>query len=221
MALTYRNVKGSALTIDELDTNFSYFTGSHSITGSLTVSGSIIPSEVNGTLGTATAPWKELFVDGGTIYFISGSSSGSLGWSSGSGFNFGTGSVTFDGGLTVTGSLIVSGSTNSVFDIDGFDLQITGGLDVSRDVAVRDDLTVYDDTNLRKDVNIGFRDDNPGFGYSLAVTQSINTSGSAKFIGGITMETLPTTEPNVTGSLWISGSSLSHPNSGYLMIFNP
>jgi hypothetical protein len=221
MALTYRKVKGSALTIDELDANFAHFTGSHSITGSLTVSGSIIPSEVNGTLGTATAPWKELFVDGGTIYFISGSSSGSLGWSSGSGFNFGTGSVTFDGGLTVTGSLIVSGSTNSIFDIDGFDLQITGGLDVSRDVAVRDDLTVYDDTNLRKDVNIGFRDDNPGFGYSLAVTQSTNTSGSAKFIGGITMETLPTTEPNVTGSLWISGSSLSHPNSGYLMIFNP
>jgi len=221
MALTYRKVKGSALTIDELDANFAHFTGSHSITGSLTVSGSIIPSEVNGTLGTATAPWKELFVDGGTIYFISGSSSGSLGWSSGSGFNFGTGSVTFDGGLAVTGSLIVSGSANSVFDIDLFDLQITGGLDVSRDVAVRDDLTVYDDTNLRKDVNIGFRDDNPGFGYSLAVTQSINTSGSAKFIGGITMETLPTTEPNVTGSLWISGSSAAHPNSGYLMIFNP
>jgi hypothetical protein len=111
MALTYRKVKGSALTIDELDANFAHFTGSHSITGSLTVSGSIIPSEVNGTLGTATAPWKELFVDGGTIYFISGSSSGSLGWSSGSGFNFGTGSVTFDGGLTVTGSVTISGSS--------------------------------------------------------------------------------------------------------------
>jgi hypothetical protein len=133
-----------------------------------------------------------------------------------------TDSLLFNSGSQgITGSLIVSGSANSVFDIDLFDLQITGGLDVSRDVAVRDDLTVYDDTNLRKDVNIGFRDDNPGFGYSLAVTQSINTSGSAKFIGGITMETLPTTEPNLTGSLWISGSSLSHPNSGYLMIFNP
>jgi hypothetical protein len=131
MALTYRKTKGSALTIDELDANFAYFTGSHPINGD----------------------------------------------------------------LTITGSLIVSGSANSVFDIDLFDLQITGGLDVSRDVAVRDDLTVYDDTNLRKDVNIGFRDDNPGFGYSLAVTQSINTSGSAKFIGGVTMETLPTTEP--------------------------
>jgi hypothetical protein len=157
MALTYRQTKGSALTIEELDANFAYFTGSHPINGD----------------------------------------------------------------LTITGSLIVSGSANSVFDIDLFDLQITGGLDVSRDVAVRDDLTVYDDTNLRKDVNIGFRDDNPGFGYSLAVTQSINTSGSAKFIGGVTMETLPTTEPTITGSLWISGSSAAHPNSGYLMIFNP
>jgi hypothetical protein len=157
MGITYRNVKGSALTIDELDANFAHFTGSHPINGD----------------------------------------------------------------LTITGSLIVSGSANSVFDIDLFDLQITGGLDVSRDLVVRDDLTVYDDTNLRKDVNIGFRDDNPGFGYSLAVTQSTNESGSAKFIGGITMETLPTTEPNVTGSLWISGSSAAHPNSGYLMIFNP
>ena len=41
MALTYRQTKGSALTIAELDANFEYFTGSHAITGSLTVSGSI------------------------------------------------------------------------------------------------------------------------------------------------------------------------------------
>jgi len=112
MALTYRKVKGSALTIDELDANFAHFTGSHSITGSLTVSGSIIPSEVNGTLGTATAPWKELFVDGGTIYFISGSSSGSLSWNSGSGFDFGSGSVSgsFTGSANLTGSF--TGSAN-------------------------------------------------------------------------------------------------------------
>jgi hypothetical protein len=40
MSLTFRGVKGSALTIEELDSNFAYFTGSHSITGSLTISGS-------------------------------------------------------------------------------------------------------------------------------------------------------------------------------------
>jgi hypothetical protein len=42
MGLTYRQTKGSALTISELDSNFAYFTGSHSVTGSLTTSGSII-----------------------------------------------------------------------------------------------------------------------------------------------------------------------------------
>ena len=130
-------------------------------------------------------------------------------------FRYFTGSHPINGDLIITGSITVSGSANSVFDIDLFDLQITGGLDVSRDVAVRDDLTVYDDTNLRKDVNIGFRDDNPGFGYSLAVTQSINTSGSAKFIGGVTMESLPTSEPTVSGALWLSGS---FGNSKYLMV---
>ena len=38
--LTLRSVKGSALTHTEVDNNFGYFTGSHAITGSLTVSGS-------------------------------------------------------------------------------------------------------------------------------------------------------------------------------------
>ena len=47
MGLTFRNIKGSALTIDELDNNFSYFTGSQSITGSLVVTGD---EDVNGNL---------------------------------------------------------------------------------------------------------------------------------------------------------------------------
>ena len=42
MALTYRSVKGSALTIEQLDNNFRHFTGSHSITGSLNITGSLI-----------------------------------------------------------------------------------------------------------------------------------------------------------------------------------
>tara|TARA_R110000851_G_scaffold186934_1_gene336348 strand:- start:298 stop:855 length:558 start_codon:yes stop_codon:yes gene_type:complete len=185
MALTYRSVKGSALTISELDGNFEHFTGSHAVDGNLTITGSLTVSGSN--TFTNIGPFNQ------------------------------------NGTATITGSLIVSGSSNSVFDIDTFDLQITGGLDVSRDVAVRDDLTVYDDTNLRKDVNIGYEGANPGFGYTLAVTQSNNISGSAKFIGGITIESLPTSSNNlVTGSLWISGSGIgSAISSSYLMIFNP
>jgi hypothetical protein len=52
--LTYRLVKGSPLTNDELDGNFQYFTGSHAITGSLTISGSIILSGPLTTTGSLT-----------------------------------------------------------------------------------------------------------------------------------------------------------------------
>ena len=40
MALTYRSEKGSALTNTELDNNFRHFTGSQTINGKLSVSGS-------------------------------------------------------------------------------------------------------------------------------------------------------------------------------------
>ena len=39
--LTLRSVKGSPLTNAELDGNFEYFTGSHAVTGSLVVLGSL------------------------------------------------------------------------------------------------------------------------------------------------------------------------------------
>lgn len=42
MALTFRSTKGSALTIAEMDSNFAYFTGSHSVTGSFEVTGSVV-----------------------------------------------------------------------------------------------------------------------------------------------------------------------------------
>ena len=38
---------------------------------------------------------------------------------------------------------------------------------------------------------------------------------------GASFQGLPTSEPNITGALWVSGSSEAHPNSGYLMVFNP
>ena len=49
----------------------------------------------------------------------------------------------------------------------------------------------------------------------------VDNSGSLTTGTTIVFNNLPTTEPTTTGSLWISGSSSNHPNSGYLMIFNP
>ena len=150
MGLTFRNIKGSALTNNEVDANFRYFTGSHPI----------------------------------------------------------------EGDLTITGSITVSGSKNSVFDIDLFDLVITGGLDVTRDVTVGDDLTVEDETTLKKETTIGYKDfSNYDFSYQLNVTASSNSDKSARFDGGIEVTGssilvgLPTSDPGVAGGLWVDASA--------------
>jgi hypothetical protein len=48
--LTLRSVKGSPLTNAELDGNFEYFTGSHAITGSLTVTQYVVLPTVSSSL---------------------------------------------------------------------------------------------------------------------------------------------------------------------------
>ena len=74
MALTYRtgsDGKNSALTINELDNNFRHFTGSHSITGSLTIStnltveGSIVSLAALPTSDPAVV--GQLWNDAGTL----------------------------------------------------------------------------------------------------------------------------------------------------------
>ena len=47
-------------------------------------------------------------------------------------------------------------------------------------------------------------------------------SGSNLFnVGTAIFESLPTSEPTVTGSLWLSGSAEAHPSSSFLMVYNP
>ena len=60
-----------------------------------------------------------------------------------------------------------------------------------------------------------------GNGESITVISASLATGDIIFPSSASFVGLPTTEPNITGSLWISGSSAAHPNSGYLMIFNP
>jgi hypothetical protein len=53
------------------------------------------------------------------------------------------------------------------------------------------------------------------------ISSSTITSGLTGSFDVAIFKNLPTTQPTTTGSVWISGSSQNHPNSGFLMIFNP
>jgi len=60
MALTYRSVKGSALTIAELDGNFEHFTGSHTVDGGITATS--FTGSLSGLATTATTALTASFV---------------------------------------------------------------------------------------------------------------------------------------------------------------
>jgi hypothetical protein len=63
MALTYRQTKGSALTIEELDANFQYFTGSHAVSGSFIVSGSFAVTGSTSFSGSVVLPMVSQSLD--------------------------------------------------------------------------------------------------------------------------------------------------------------
>tara|TARA_B100000768_G_scaffold177162_1_gene190927 strand:+ start:1283 stop:1564 length:282 start_codon:yes stop_codon:yes gene_type:complete len=56
---------------------------------------------------------------------------------------------------------------------------------------------------------------------SFEVTGSVTITGSLYQTGSVLFNGLPTTEPLVTGSLWLSGSGAGNASgSKYLMVFN-
>lgn len=90
MALTYRQTKGSALTIAELDANFQFFTGSQSITGSLVLTGDVTASNIKCT-GNSTTTGTDIISGSLTV----------------------TGSSTVIGTSIISGSLTVNGTISS------------------------------------------------------------------------------------------------------------
>lgn len=107
--LTYRQTKGTALTIAELDGNFEYFTGSHAITGSLTVSGGITGSLL-GNASTSTS--ASMASDISSISTrITNNTNNYILTSLGTGDINGEANLTFDGSiLTMTGSFLNLGT---------------------------------------------------------------------------------------------------------------
>jgi hypothetical protein len=118
MPLTFRLTKGSALTLQELDDNFSYFTGSQSITGSLVVSDAIT-SSLFGTSSwaenalTASYALNAGEVATGSLLVTASVNLNEITFTKGNGDAF---TITVDtgsgggGGSTDTGSLMLTGS---------------------------------------------------------------------------------------------------------------
>ena len=221
MALTYRSVKGSALTIDELDNNFRYFTGSHAVTassgpfiisgsdgannalevlGSSLFSGSIIPAEVEATLGTQEKPWKELFVSNGSIVFVSGSGVGQI-----------TSSLSLEAGGLISG---------------GFDGKFTGSFTGSADITGSLSGSFTGSADVTGSLSGSFTGSADATGsFTGSFTGSTNATGSlsGSFSGSIDgvdfyLYNLPTTQPAESGRLWLSGSAAG--NSKYLVVRN-
>jgi len=125
-----------------------------------------------------------------------------------------------DGGSNVLNLAYLSNTNNFTFAANTYPTKVLGTsitldsiTDITIDAAGED---VYFADNGTTTVFI-----NTNKGHITAsgdISASIESTGS---FGSMVLSNLPTTEPNTTGSLWISGSSVAHPNSGYLMIFNP
>lgn len=104
MALTFRQSKGSALTIAELDSNFSYFTGSYTNTGTITAAGFSGP-----LTGTASYATTASYLLGSVQSAIVANSVNSL-----------IQDVTITGSILISGSIvpnIPAGSTTSSFSL--------------------------------------------------------------------------------------------------------
>ena len=50
---------------------------------------------------------------------------------------------------------------------------------------------------------------------------TVEPSGKLEVAGTVVLSDLPTSEPNVTGSLWLSGSAAGDVKSQHLVVFNP
>ena len=224
MALTFRtgsDGKGSALTINELDNNFRYFTGSHEISGSLIVSsslivsgsmgisGSIIPTEAAATLGSVTNPFKDLFVSPDSIVFTDGTSAvatlnqNNIGNISGSGFAQGIGVDNLNGHFSGIARFIETGSnynaistritSSNAFAISQSGVDGLGNPNVYVSLSGSQRITTFGDAVDLKALEISG---------SIQVSGSINRINAEGTNGNSGAKSL-----ELTGSLNITGSA--------------
>jgi len=119
-------------------------------------------------------------------------------------------SADITGSLVVSGSLIVTGSTAANPTIinpggsnsEGKVFVVTGSAAVTRDLTIDDDLIVKDESDLEREVRIGYQsgETNYGSNYQLNVTASVNSAYSANFDGDLLITGSLVDKDNATGT---------------------
>jgi len=216
MALTYRGQLDRPLTQEEIDANFAYFTGSHGITGSLGISGSIIPAVGVGqttssfSLGSPTAAWKDIYVSEGSIKFIKSGSEEVVLSAKDGGIQVNNGpTISADG---INGQFFTSKSLEeSVTVKDSNNSLLMGPIDVEegKEIVVEEDsdLTIFGDIEVTDVANA----ENSIFAISAsysseAISSSYASSASFATTASYALNTTSTSTFPYSGSAVITGS---------------
>lgn len=192
---------GGGSTIDTgsfATTGSNNFTGSQFINGNLqvTASGYIIGSQIRNAEGNTITIADNLTVDSPTLTCVNISSSGTI--------------TAPQYNINNQASLLTAADRLTIASEDGGAL---GQLFTKTTEVTIGGSTTYG-AFLSTEGNIYV-------GSDITASGNISASGHISAFGSSSFHGLPLSEPTTTGSLWLSGSSVVHPNSGYLMVFNP
>jgi hypothetical protein len=241
MALTYRGQLDRPLTQEEIDANFAYFTGSHGITGSLGISGSIIHAVGVGeltssfSLGSETAAWKDIYVSNGSIKFITSGSDAVVLSAKDGGIQVNDGpTISADG---INGQFFTSKSLDTSITVkDSNNSLLMGPIDVEegKEIIVEEDsdLTIFGDIEVQ---NVATADtalfatsasfsDSSSYAASASYTDTSSYASSASFAttASYALNTSCSCPPAFpySGSAVISGSLIVHNNGNTIVDTN-
>jgi hypothetical protein len=186
------------------------YTGSAIITGSLTVTGSILPGTPTSDLGSFTSPWQDLYLSHTSLYFVSGSNYSSLTYSSGSISGSYTGSFNglFTGSFNGTSS---NALTASYLNTLNQDLTFNGNLVLNGTASISFLNVTYESASVI------YSSGSNQFGDSYNDTQTLYGSvlvptGSILVTGSVTSTSL--VAPTLTGGSFPTSSITYKTTSG-------
>ena len=200
--ITSRLSTGSALTYTQMDTNFGNLTASIDSVISVSRTASYVDSSNVYYTGTSQSFWSASI------------SSSTVGTATVSTLNVtnltAAGTVLLNGGLTIGAGTITGNVTGSVFGTASWATQASTASYVLNAVSSSFASTASYVATAQTASSVS------------PLIQTVIISGSLFITGSpVRLVGLPTTEPLITGSLWLSGSGAgSATGSKYLMVFN-